>query len=185
MSRPTLGAMAAFVGLLAIVACTSPAAPDIFGEPPEGTHQSALFATVGSGTGGVSVTPQPNPESIFVAVLRFRVRARANTTYVLQRAPETGRPDSSDGLCQRAEGRPPWSPSDPPFGAAFVSFPRPADGPLTTLRTDARGEGSSDFEFRSSALRTGDRFDVQMRLLDDETAPTSELRSACMTVVVR
>ena len=184
MKLSQLQRLAALAALLAS-ACTSPTAPDPFAEPPEGTHQSSLSAVIGSGTGGTSVTPQPNPDNIFVAMLRFRLRARPNTTYFVQRAPEVGRANSADGICQRAQGVSPWSASDPPFGSSFVPFPRPSDGPLTTVTTDASGEGSLDFEFRASSLHTGDRFDVQMRLVDSESAPTSELRSACMTVVVR
>lgn len=170
---------------LAAAACTSPSEPDPFAEPPEGTHQSALVAVVGTGTGGTSVTPSSTPEGTFLATIRFRVRAKPNTTYVVQRAAEVGRPNGADGICQRAQGAPPWSSADAPFGPSFLSFPLPGAGPIRTLATDASGEAAVDFEFRSPALHAGDQFDVQMRLIDREEAPTSELRSGCMTVVVR
>lgn len=164
--------------------CTSPAAPDEFGEPPEGTHQSSLFAVVGPGTGGVSVTSIETPERVFHATIRVRLRARANTTYIVQRAAEIGREGGADGVCQRAAGISPWSASDPPFGTAFVSFPLPFDGPIETITTSATGEAARDFIFRST-IPAGTVFDVQMRLVDDAQAPTTELRSACMTVIVR
>ena len=43
--------------------------------------------------------------------------------YFLQRAAEVGRENGTDGVCQRADGLPPWSPGDPPFGSTWVTFP--------------------------------------------------------------
>jgi len=163
--------------------CTSPTEPDPFGEPPAGTHQSTLIAVVGTGTGGTSVTSRAG-SGHFVATIRFRVRARPSTTYLVQRAAELGRPAGDDGVCQRADGLPPWSAADAPFGSTFVTFPRPNDGPLLVITTNGLGEAALDYEFESPPIPTGTRFDVKMRLVDDESAPTSELRSGCMTVVV-
>jgi len=178
----TLGA-----GLLALAGCTSPSEPDPFGEPPPGTHQSSLFAVVGTGTGGTSVTSIANAGGGFAGTMRFRVRAKPNTTYLVQRAADLGRTGVDDGVCQRAEGLPPWSPADPPFpGSAFVTFPRPLNltGPLVVVTTDSRGEGSLDYSFDTPQILRGTRFDLKMRLVDDEDAPTSDLRSGCMAIVV-
>lgn len=178
----TLGA-----GLLALAGCTSPSAPDPFGEPPPGTHQSSLFAVVGTGTGGTSVTSVASASGGFTGTMRFRVRAKPNTTYLVQRAADLGRNAVDDGVCQRADGLSPWSPSDPPYpGPAFVTFPRPADpvGPPVSFATDSRGEGSLDYAFDTPQIPRGTRFDLRMRLVDDENAPTTDLRSGCMTIVV-
>jgi hypothetical protein len=127
----------------------------------------------------------PVPERTFTATIRFRVRgARPRTIYYVQRAAELDRPLSADAVCQRAEGRPPWTAADPPVVPSFVTFPRPFAGDKKTLTTDDAGDAALDFEFRSD-IAAGTQFDVAMRLVDDETAPTSELRSACMTVLVR
>jgi hypothetical protein len=178
--KATLGA-----GWLVLGGCTSPTAPDPFGVPP-GTHQSALTAVVGTGTGGTSVTSIGNAAGGFAGTMRFRVRAKPNTTYLVQRAADLGRTATDDRVCQRADGLPPWSPSDPPFGSAFTTFPRPLDpvGPLVKLTTDGQGEGSLDYDFDTPQVRSGTRFDLKMRLVDDESSPTSDLRSGCMTIVV-
>lgn len=165
-----------------LIACNgSPTAPDAVEPPPE-THQSLFLAVVGTGTGGVSVTPRPTPEGTFAADIKVRIRAaRPNTTYLIQRAPEVGRALASDGVCQRALGLAPWSASDPP-APAFVTFPLPNSGPLVSLTTSAGGDGSLDFEFRAASIRAGTAFDVMFRLVDEATAPTTELRSGCFTV---
>lgn len=150
---------------------------------PSGTHQSQLVATAGPGTGGVSVTPAPAASQTFEALIKVRVqKARANTTYVVQRAPEIGRTLGADGVCQRALGQAPWSAADAP-AAAFVTFPNGAEP--HTVRTDASGNGSLDFEFRAPTIPAGTLFDVMFRLVDNETAPTLDLRSGCFTVTVK
>jgi hypothetical protein len=165
--------------------------PLCYSAPPEGTHQSALYLVRGSavcGTGGTSVTSIAVPEATFVATIRFVVnRAKPNTTYFIQRAAEAFRSSTTDadGVCQRADGLPPWSASDPP-APAFVTFPIPwKPGPKIALTTDAEGSGSIEFEHQAASIPRGSSFDVQMRLVDSEDAPTSELRSGCMTVLVR
>ena len=108
--------------------------------------------------------------------------ARANTTYFVQRAPEIGRANAADGVCQRALGLSPWSASDP-AAAPFLTFPLGTG--LATITTAASGTGSLNFEFRSPTTPAGTVFDVMFRLVDNETAPTTELRSGCLTVVVK
>lgn len=167
-------------------ACGGPTDPCFFIEPPSGTYQSRLDAVVGQGIGGVSATSIPEADGTFHVLLRFLVKCAAPaTTFVVQRAPDVGRALGSDGVCQRAQALPPWGPGDP-AATAFLTFPRQdgSTGPVT-LTTNANGEGSLDFDFRSSALQRGDRFDVEMRLVDNEASPTSDLRSGCMTIDVR
>jgi hypothetical protein len=180
--------MAAVVGLGIGCHYATDASPPCFAEPPAGTHQSALTRVSGGGTcgtGGVSVTSFSVPEQTFAATIRFSVKgAVPGTTYILQRAAETGRPLASDGICQRAAGVSPWGPGDPP-PSGFVSFPLPNPGEPITLTTDGRGDAAKEFEFRLATLPAGTQFDVQMRLVDRESAPSSELRSGCMTIIVR
>ena len=170
-------------GLLTIAGCTSPTEPEVPAVPP-GQYQSALFAVVGTGVGGTSVSPVAHSAGIFAGTMRFRVRAKPNTTYLVQRAADVGRAANDDGVCQRAEGASPWSPADAPFGPAFVQFPRPFEGPLLFITTDSKGEGTLDYNYESPQIPRGYRFDVRMRLVDYENAPTSDLRSGCRTIEV-
>ena len=177
--------LAAAAFTVAVAGCssspTSPSPETV--EVPAGTHQSQLIAVVGTGTGGVSVTPMSVQSQTFAAVIKVRVqRARANTTYIVQRAPEIGRALGSDGACQRAFGQAPWSAADPP-AAAFVTFPNGAV-PYTVL-TDGSGNVSLDFEFLAATIPAGTLFDVMFRLVDNETAATLDLRSGCFTVTVK
>ena len=52
------------------------------------------------------------------------------------------------------------------------------------LTTDSRGEAALDYPFETPQIPRGSRFDVKMRLVDNESSPTSDLRSGCMTIVV-
>jgi hypothetical protein len=150
---------------------------------PEGTHQSAIAAISGPGTGGVSVTPKAIPEGTFAADISVLITgARPNATYIVQRAPEIGRPLGSDGVCQRALGVSPWSAADAP-APAFVTFVLGAGAVL--VPTAANGTGTANFEFRVPTIPAGTLFDVMFRLVDSETAPTTELRSGCFTVTVK
>jgi len=150
---------------------------------PSGTHQSMLSALTGTGTGGVSVTPKAITQGTFDADIKVRVqKARANATYTVQRAPEIGRSSAADGICQRASGMSPWGPSDPP-APAFVTFMN-GTAPYT-IRTDALGTGSLDFEFIAPTIPAGTIFDVMFRLVDNLDAPTVEIRSGCFTVTVK
>ena len=157
-----------------------------FVDPPEGTTQSALVRVSGGGTcgtGGASVTTVPTPDRTLLATIRFRVRgARPNSLYVVQRAPEVGDvPLTADGICQRAQGLPPWSSGEP----LFLTFLDPNTTQARALTTDVNGDGTLEFDYRTTAIAAGTQFDVEMRLVDDVSLPTTELRSGCMTVLVR
>lgn len=182
MNCAIAGTMAAAVAVM--VGCgDSGTSPSPF-VPPEGTHQAVLTASIGRGLGGVSVTPVANATRSFEATIRVRVgRARPNATYIIQRAPEIGRANAADGICQRALGQSPWSPSDPPV-PAFITFAQPSGSP-TTLTTDANGNGSVEFQFAAATIPSGTVFDVMFRLADEVSAPTTELRSTCFTVTAR
>jgi hypothetical protein len=165
------------------VGCGQTVTSPSFAEPPAGTHQAVLTASIGRGLGGVSVSPVSNATQTFEATIRVQVaRAARDTTYIVQRAPEVGRANAADGVCQRALGQSPWSPSDPP-APAFVTF-APA-GPPITVTTDASGNGSVEFRFAVAVIPAGTAFDVMFRLADDVAAPTAELRSTCFTVTAR
>ena len=81
-------------------------------------------------------------------------------------------------------GTAPWSPSDPPT-VNFQTVPLPATGPLITITTTSTGDGAVDFEFRTLMILAGTTNDVMFRLVDNDTAPTTELRSACMTITAQ
>jgi hypothetical protein len=150
---------------------------------PGGTHQSPITAVSGTGAGGVSVTPKAIPEGTMDVDISILVtNARPNTTFIVQRAPEIGRANAADGICQRALGLSPWSPSDP-AAPAFLTFPLGSGS--ATVTTAANGTGSLNFEFKSPTIPAGTVFDVMFRLVDNEAAPTIELRSGCFTVVVK
>ena len=176
-------------------ACHSPTEPPppCFVEPPSGAPQSALYRVLGSGacdSGATAVAVRPNGGT-FAGTMKFRVKgAKPNTLYYVQRAadfPITA--TSADGVCQRANGAPPWTAADGFAGPTWATFPLPYtdQGPLKTLTTDAAGDASVDFEFSSPQIAAGTRFDVTMRLVDanvgDSAGVTSELRSGCMTVL--
>ena len=190
-----------FVACALLAAChhASDPSPLCFVEPPEGTTQAALYRVFGPGTcdppgsslGGTSVTSSPIAARSFAATIRFKVRgAKPSTKYYVQRAAEFAippRPLSADGICQRADGLPPWTPADGSSVPAFVTFPLPYtdQGDRKSLTTDAAGDGSLEFHYESPQIPTGTIFDVEMRLVDDEMIPTSELRSGCMKVLVQ
>ena len=139
------------------------------------------------GSAGISVTPKPIPEGTFTADISLRVVGlRPNTSYLFQRAQEGvgGRPLGGDGICQRALSLFPWSSSDA-AAPTFQTVPLPNTGPLITVATAANGDGALDFEFRTLQLLAGTSNDVVYRLVDDEAAPTTELRSPCMTITAQ
>ncbi len=82
-------------GLFALVAVacgSTPVAPDPVAVIPTGTHQSAITAMTGTGSGGVSVSPKSIASATFDADISINIgQARPNTTYFVQRAPEIGR----------------------------------------------------------------------------------------------
>ena len=150
---------------------------------PAGTHQSAIAAVSGTGAGGVSVTPKGIPEATFAADISLLITgARPNANYIVQRAPEIGRALGSDGVCQRALGLSPWSAADPP-APAFVTFP--LGTAVAVVATAGNGTGTITFEFRAPTIPSGTVFDVMFRLVDNEAAPTTELRSGCVTVTAK
>jgi hypothetical protein len=176
-------------------ACHSPTEPPpaCFVEPPSGAPQAALYRVTGSGTcdsGATAIAVRPNG-GIFTGTMKFRVKgAKPNTLYYVQRAAEFPiTASSADGVCQRANGAPPWTAADGFTSATWLTFPLPFSdqGPLNTLTTDAAGDASVDFEFSSPQIAAGTKFDVTMRLVDanvgDSAGVTSELRSGCMTVL--
>lgn len=73
----------------------------------------------------------------------------------------------------------------PARAGSFQTMPLPAPGPLITLTTSANGDGAVDFEFRALMILAGSTNDVMFRIIDNETAPTSERRSQCMTIAAR
>lgn len=176
------------VPIMLMCACSSTTAPTRL-EPPPGTYRSTFtFLRGEGGFGGISVTPKAIPEGTFTADISIRlVGLRANTTYFVQRAQEGvgGRPLGMDGICQRAQSLFPWSSSDA-VAPTFQTVPLPSSpGPLVTISTASNGNGALDFEFRTSMILAGSTNDVMYRLVDNETAPTSELRSDCMMITAR
>jgi len=146
------------------------------------THGEQLTAVIGAGSGTVNVTPTSAVDGSFSAQINVNVHgAAANTTFYVQRAPEIGRPNGADGVCQRAAGLPPWGPPAP----NFVTFPLPATGPLVTLQTSEGGAGAIHIDFAAPTIPDGTQFDVMFRLVDSLTAPTNELRTGCFTVTVK
>jgi len=180
--RPiTLAAVIAAAALLGSACGSSSTAPGPV--IPTGTHQSPIAAVSGTGTGGVSVTPKAIPEATFAADISVLITgARPNASYIVQRAPEIGRALASDGVCQRALGQSPWSAADPP-APAFVTFTLGTG--VAVLPTAPNGTGTVNFEFRAPTIPAGTVFDVMFRLVDSETAPTTELRSGCFTVTAK
>lgn len=140
-----------------------------------------LSAVLGTGSGIVKVTPTA-ADGGFSAQINVTIHgAPPNSTFYVQRAPEVGRANGADGVCQRAAGLPPWGPPAP----NFVTFPLPSTGPLTVLQTSPGGAGSVHLDFDAAAIADGTDFDVMFRLVDDLTNPTNDLRTGCFTVTVK
>lgn len=189
---PLLGVLAVSIEL---VACSNPAAvpsaPSSAASPvamPDssssvsGTHGQPLIPLVGAGNGIVNVTPTAAVEGSFSAQITVNVHgAPPNTTFYVQRAPEIGRPNSADGICQRAAGEAPWGPPAP----NFVTFPLPATGPLVVLQTSQGGAGSVHIDFTAPTIPDRTAFDVMFRLIDNLTSPSNDLRTGCFTVNVK
>lgn len=147
-----------------------------------GTHAEQLTAVVGVGSGMVNVTSTAAVDGSFSAQINVNVHdAQPNTTFYVQRAPEVGRANGADGICQRAAGLPPWGPPAP----NFVTFPLPGPGPLVTLQTSEGGSGVVHIDFAAPTISDETQFDVIFRLVDSLTAPTNELRTGCFTVTVK
>jgi hypothetical protein len=173
--------------MLPIGACSSPTSATRL-EPPPGTYRSTFTSLKGEGGfGGISVTPKPTPEGTMAADISIRLAGlKANTTYLVQRAQEGvgGRPLGADGICQRALSLFPWSSSDP-AALAFQTLPLPNTAPLATLTTTSTGDGTLEYELRALQILAGTTNDVMYRLVDDDAAPTTELRSDCMMITAR
>ena len=202
MSR-LLGVFCVAIGISVVsAACTTressaPTAPSFAQPPPavlasvgstasnralSSTHGELLEAVLGSGSGIVNVTPTAAVDGSFSAQINVSIHdAPPNTTLYVQRAPEIGRPNGGDGICQRAAGLPPWGAPAP----NFVTFPLPGAGPLITLQTSPGGAGTVHIDFAAPTIQDGIRFDVMFRLVDSLTAPTVDLRTGCFTVTVR
>ena len=103
-----------------------------------------------------------------------------STTVFVQRSPDfpvvAGQPD---GICQREAGLPPYEAVPP-----WVTFPIPNPGPLTTITTSPGGAGAVSFPFDLPAAAEV-TFDVMFRVVDNTTAPSLELRTACFQVTPR
>jgi hypothetical protein len=146
------------------------------------THGEELMAVTGTGSGIVNVTATAAVPGTFSAQINVNVHgAPPNTTFYVQRAPEVGRANGADGICQRAAGLAPWGPPAP----NFVTFPAPAAGPLVTLQTSSGGAGAVHIDFSAPTISDGTQFDVMFRLVDSLTSPTTELRTGCFTVTVK
>lgn len=204
--RASFVAVAVVVGTVFVVGCsqmgqsTSPTAPSSVTSSSVGsgtlaektlagtnhvtstTHGEQLTAVLGTGTGIVNVTPTAAVDGSFSAQINVNVHdAPPNTTFYVQRAPEIGRPNSADGICQRAAGLPPWGAPTP----NFVTFPLPAAGPLVTLQTSNGGAGAVHIDFAAPTISDGTQDDVMFRLVDSLTSPTNELRTGCFTMTAK
>jgi hypothetical protein len=170
-----------------LIACSSTTSPTKL-EPPPGAYRSVFAALKGeTGFAGISVSPKAIPEGTFTADISIRLMGlKASTTYLVQRAQEGvgGRPLGGDGICQRSLSLFPWSSSDA-AALSFQTVPLPNTGPLISVTTAANGDGSLDFEFGTLMILAGTTNDVMYRLVDDDVAPTTELRSACMTITAK
>src|SRR6476620_2317208 len=170
-----------------LMACSSATSPTKL-EPPPGAYRSVFAALKGeTGFAGISVTPKAIPEGTFTADISIRLMGlKANTTYLVQRAQEGvgGRPVGGDGICQRSLSLFPWSSSDA-AALSFQTVPLPNTGPLISVTTAANGDGSLDFEFRTLMILAGTTNDVTYRLVDNDVAPTTELRSDCLMITAR
>ena len=156
--------------------------PSAFSHSALTTHGERLEAVLGVESGIVNVTPTAAVDGSFSAQINVNVHdAPPNTTFYVQRAPEIGRPNSADGICQRAAGLPTWGAPTP----NFVTFPLPAAGPLVTLQTSEGGSGAVHIDFAVPTISDGTQFDVMFRLVDSLTSPTNELRTGCFTVTVK
>ena len=151
-------------------------------QPASRTHGEQLMAVIGAGSGIVNVSSTAAVDGSFSAQINVDVHdAPPNTTFYVQRAPEIGRANGADGICQRAAGLPPWGAPAP----NFVTFPLPAAGPLVTLQTSEGGSGAVHIDFVAPTISDGTQFDVMFRLVDSLTSPTNELRTGCFTVTVK
>lgn len=144
-----------------------------------------LVAITGPGHGqfrGTRIPHTTTPGNFAIHVEAKLRGAKANTTYILQRAPDTFSPPGppagfdlatlTDGSCQRALAIAPWT-TLVPAPAAFVSW-------TPTLVTDKHGNGDIDFNFEA-AFPLPD-FDVMFRVIESGVAPKSVFLTECTTL---
>ena len=150
------------------------------------THGIPIIAVLGTGRGTVNVTPTAAVDGSFFAQITVNVHGVApDTTLHVQRAAEIGRSNSADGVCQRAEGLPPWVEPPAPSFLTFQLPPPASPGTPVTLMTSGAGAGAVHIDFAALTIPDGTVFDVMFRLIDDSAPPTIELRSDCFTVTVK
>lgn len=187
--------------LLAAAACSDPTgtrtrSPGLRADDQQQDHgdgqsfRHKLSAVHGEGGGRVTLIPGISPTGGFTVDLTVKIHdVTPNTTFFFQRAADAGRSLAADGICQRALGLYPWeqpnSPGFPP-APAFITVPRPFAGPLFTVTTGDDGSGSAHYFFTPPVPGVpGATFDIMIRLVDNESAPTTELRTECFQVNVR
>jgi hypothetical protein len=164
-----------------IPSSSAAALPSAAEQASSGTHGELLTAIRGEGSGNVNVTPTASVVGSFSAQINVNVHdAPPNTRFYIQRAPEIGRANGADGICQRAAGLPSWGPPTP----NFVTFALPGN-PTVTLVTSDGGSGTAHLDFTAPAILDGTRFDVMFRLVDDLSTPANEMRTGCFTVTVK
>ncbi|MEO7359851.1 MAG: hypothetical protein ABI120_05955, partial [Gemmatimonadaceae bacterium] len=132
------------------------------------THNIGLYAVMGSGFGGVNVTPTAEDHGTFHVQGEVHIRgASPNTTYIVQRAPDL-------------------NVADPTCTGPWISFPIPNPGPVVTLTTSTGGAGAAHFALAvGGAFVSGRSFNVRFRVIDSVLDPTSVLMSDCITVTVK
>jgi hypothetical protein len=146
----------------------SAAAPASLDKGGTQTHAIELYAVLGTGSGGVNVTPTAEDQgTLHVQGEVHVVGAPPNTTYLVQRAPDL-------------------NVGDPTCTGPWISFPVPNAGPLVTLTTSAGGSGAAHFEVGvGGRFTSGTPFNVRFRVIDNLQSPTSILMTDCVTVVVK
>lgn len=132
------------------------------------THGIDLYAVMGTGVGGVNVTPTAEDHGTFHVQGEVHIRgASPNTTYIVQRAPDL-------------------NVADPNCTGPWISFPIPNPGPVVTLTTSPGGAGAAHFELAvGGPFVSGRAFNVRFRVIDALVNPTSVLMSDCITVTVK
>jgi hypothetical protein len=139
------------------------------------THGQRLsvFGGLGTGTGTVNVTLTAGVTG-FSAEVNVNIHGAApNTTFYVQRAPEFGTNFLQDGICQRAAA------------GSWVTLPRPLLTPFMTITTNGAGAGAAHLSIELPFIPDGTRFDVEFRIVDSMSAPTTDLRTGCFTVTVK
>ena len=163
--------------LVALAACgakkndATPPQPDQTPPPTAPAPEPGMFGAPMVGGGSVKVHSKAN-DTFSAEITVTLEKATPSTTYTIQRAPEIGRPNATDKVCQRANSQFPWeqpNSKDFPAAPAYVTFELPpgssAPGPVTIM-TDAAGNGTTTFKFDAPMIKRGAAFDVQFRAID-------------------